>query len=121
SAEVRRRSLAAILGYLPEAGSFGTWPRSARRQRRGRPAFRTRAGNAPGGRRRVFASHDLLRDRLGLCMRILLSRWLVPGHLGAPFPLRSASASSFSRAVSMAFSPGAPTHLYRITPLGSRM
>jgi len=37
-------------------------------------------------------------------------------------PLSSISASliRFSRAVSMAFSPGAPTHLCRITPLGSR-
>jgi hypothetical protein len=41
-------------------------------------------------------------------------------HYGDFFPFTSASLISFSSAVSMAFSPGAPTHLCRITPVGSR-
>src|SRR5262249_28300434 len=38
---------------------------------------------------------------------------------GAFFPFVSASSISFSTALSIAFSPGAPTHLWRIPPLGS--
>src|SRR5262249_47563672 len=41
-------------------------------------------------------------------------------HFGAFFAFPSAWWISFSRAASMAFSPGLPTHLERITPRASR-
>ena len=46
----------------------------------------------------------------------LMAAW---PYLGASFAWPVASWSTFSSAASMAFAPGAPAHLFRITPFGS--
>ena len=45
---------------------------------------------------------------------LALSAW--QGHFGVFLPFPSASLISSSRAASMTFSPGLPTHLFAITP-----
>jgi hypothetical protein len=71
----------------------------------------------------IFNSqHDILFD-LNQARRLNESAEQLHGHgwnYGDLFLFTSTSWTSFSRAVSMAFSPGAPIHLYRITPFISR-